>query len=94
MPSEIIFKRGDVYVGAIVPVYDKNVNDPLKCGGIRKANGWEIVEGIRFAVETANEKLGSFTNFFGSKKIGYVILNSCNQPLLIQSKLLKLFKEG
>ena len=94
MPSEIIFKKGDVYVGAIVPVYDKNVNDPLKCGGIRKANGWEIVEGIRFAVETANEKLGSFTNFFGSKKIGYVILNSCNQPLLIQSKLLKLFKEG
>ena len=94
LPSEIIFKKGDLYVAAVVPVYDKDTNDPLKCGNIRTSHGWEVVEGIRFAVETANEKLGIFTNFFGRKKIGYIILNSCNQPLLIQSKLMKLFKEG
>lgn len=94
LPNEILFKKGDLYVAAVVPVYNKDTADPLKCNGIRKTNGWEVVEGIRFAVETVNEKIGIFKNYFGSKQIGYVILNSCNQPLLIQSILLKLFKEG
>lgn len=94
LPSDILFKKGDLYVAAVVPVYNKDTADPLKCNGIRNTNGWEVVEGIRFAVETVNEKIGIFQNYFGSKQIGYVILNSCNQPLLIQSILLKLFKEG
>ena len=54
----------------------------------------KLLKEYDFAVETANEKLGIFTNIFGSKKIGYIVLNSCNQPLLIQSKLMKLFQEG
>lgn len=94
LPNDILFKKGDLYVAAVVPVYNKDTADPLKCNGIRETNGWEVVEGIRFAVETVNEKIGIFQNYFGSKQIGYVILNSCNQPLLIQSILLKLFKEG
>lgn len=94
LPNEILFKKGDLYVAAVVPVYNKDTADPLKCGNIREANGWEVIEGIRFAVETVNKKNGIFRNYFGSKQLGYVILNSCNQPLHIQSILLKLFKEG
>lgn len=94
LPNEILFKKGDLYVAAVVPVYNKDTADPLKCGKIREANGWEVVEGIRFAVETVNKKNGIFRNYFGSKQLGYVILNSCNQPLHAQSILLKLFKEG
>jgi hypothetical protein len=94
LANEIIFQKGDVYVAAVVPVYDKDTSDPLKCGDIRTSNGWEIVEGIRFAVETANKKLGSFANLFEKKQIGYIIFNSCNQPLLIQEKLFKFLLEG
>ncbi|XP_056018331.1 uncharacterized protein LOC125671592 isoform X2 [Ostrea edulis] len=94
LANEIIFKKGDVYVAAVVPVYNKNTSDPLKCADIRTSNGWEIVEGIRFAVETANEKHGSFAKLFEKKQIGYIIFNSCNQPLLIEEKLLKFFSEG
>ncbi|XP_062581388.1 uncharacterized protein LOC134243176 [Saccostrea cucullata] len=91
--DEIIFKEGDFYVGAVVPVFNKDSNDPIKCGLIRDSNGWEIVEGIRFAVETVNKKLGRFAWMFGRNKIGYIIFNSCNQPFLIQEKLLGFFKE-
>lgn len=94
LSNDVLFKKGDLYVVAMVPVYNKDTNDPLQCNGIRKANGWEVVEGIRFAVETVNEKLGIFKNYFGSKKLGYIVLNSCNQPVLAQLILLKLFKEG
>ncbi|XP_048763361.2 uncharacterized protein LOC125671591 [Ostrea edulis] len=94
LANEIIFKKGDVYVAAVVPVYNKDTSDPLKCADIRTSNGWEIVEGIRFAVETANEKRGSFEKLFQKKQIGYIIFNSCNQPILIQEKLLKFFSEG
>ncbi|XP_048759312.2 uncharacterized protein LOC125668916 [Ostrea edulis] len=94
LANEIIFKKGDVYVAAVVPVYNKDTSDPLKCADIRTSNGWEIVEGIRFAVETANEKRGSFAKCFEKKRIGYILFNSCNQPLLIQEKLLKFFSEG
>jgi hypothetical protein len=94
LANEIIFQKGDVYVAAVVPVYDKDKFDPLKCGDIRESNGWEIVEGIRFAVETVNRKLGSFAKLFEKKQIGYIIFNSCFQPLLIQEKLFKFFSEG
>jgi hypothetical protein len=94
LANEIIFQKGDVYVAAVVPVYNKDTSDPLKCSDIRTSNGWEIVEGMRFAVETANKKLGSFANLFEKKQIGYIIFNSCNQPLLIQEKLFKFLLEG
>ncbi|XP_061195149.1 uncharacterized protein LOC133203370 [Saccostrea echinata] len=94
LANEVIFKEGDIYVAAVVPVYNKDIYDPMRCGNIRTSNGWEVVEGIRFAIDTVNGKLDSFSNMFGRKKIGYVIFNSCNQPLLIQAKLLNFFREG
>ncbi|XP_062604143.1 uncharacterized protein LOC134265959 [Saccostrea cucullata] len=94
LANEVVFKKGDLYVAAVVPVYNKDVHNNMKCGDIRTANGWEIIEGIRFAVDTVNEKLGNYINMFGTKKIGYVIFNSCYQPLLMQAKLLNFFREG
>ncbi|XP_062599622.1 uncharacterized protein LOC134261190 [Saccostrea cucullata] len=94
LANEVAFKKGDLYVAAVVPVYNKYIYNHMKCGDIRTSNGWEIIEGIRFAVDTVNEKLGNFANMFGTKEIGYIIFNSCNQPLLTQAKLLNFFREG
>ncbi|XP_061195171.1 uncharacterized protein LOC133203393 [Saccostrea echinata] len=93
LANEIMFRRGNLYVVAVVPIHNRNSSDRLKCGVIRTANGWELAEGIKFAVESANKKTGSFSNLFHGKQIGFIIFNSCDQPLLIQRKLLQFFSE-
>lgn len=92
--EEVYFKDGDLLVGGIVPVFNKDSNDPLSCGEIRTSLGTEIVQAMEYAVSLINNKTHPFENVFPNKKIGFVIINSCNQPLLIQNKLISLHKNG
>ena len=92
--EKLYFKDGDLLVGGIVPVYKKDSNDPLSCGEIRTSMGTEIVQAMEYAVSLINNKTHPFENVFPGKTIGFVIINSCNQPLLIQNKLISLHKNG
>lgn len=92
--EKIYFKDGDLLVGGIVPVFNKDSNDPLSCGKIRPSLGTEIVLAMEYAVSLINNKTHPFENVFPGKTIGFVILNSCNQPLHIQNKLISLHKNG
>ncbi|KAJ8315689.1 hypothetical protein KUTeg_007839 [Tegillarca granosa] len=88
------FEDGDVIVVGIVPVYNKDTTNSLRCSEIRLSLGVELAEGMLFAVKTVNDKTGEFSTYFKNKKVGVILLNSCNQPLATQDKILRLHQEG
>lgn len=98
LPSDLAnhpyFDDGDVIVVGVVPVYNKDTTNSLRCSEIRPSIGVELAEGMLFAVKTVNDKIGHFSTFFKNKKVGVILLNSCNQPLAIQDKILRLQQDG
>jgi hypothetical protein len=80
-------------VCGILPIHNKDSVYPLKCNGIRTKLGVEFGEALAFAVSLVNQKNGKYKHLFSGKKIGFAIINSCNQPLVVQSKLMR-FKLG
>lgn len=90
--ESFIYEEGDIYVIAAVPVFDRLETDG--CGSIRKVSGYQTLEAIRLAVVKVNTKTGDFANFFPGLKIGLVVLNSCNNPVVIQRKIYNLHKNG
>lgn len=62
----------------------------MGCADIKTWHSVEIAEVMAFAVTELNKQ----THFFGNKKIGFIILNSCNQRLVIQRKVLDLLDTG
>lgn len=73
-----------MYIIGVVPVHSKGTT-PLECGEIKKG-GLDIVETIRFAVKEAKSK--------PEANIGLVIIDSCNDPQIIQEKILTLHRFG
>ncbi|XP_053382549.1 uncharacterized protein LOC123540489 [Mercenaria mercenaria] len=92
--ESFIFEPGDVYVVGVVAVFDSDSNGVDGCGDIRKVSGYQTAESMRFAVDKVNEKTGDFSNFFPGVQIGLIVLNSCNNPLVVQRKIHELFKNG
>ncbi|XP_053381789.1 uncharacterized protein LOC123540239 [Mercenaria mercenaria] len=92
--ESFIFEPGDVYVVGVVAVFDSGSNGVDGCGGIRKVSGYQTAESMRFAVDKVNKKTGDFSNFFPGVKIGLIVLNSCNNPVVVQRKIHELFKNG
>ncbi|XP_062604070.1 uncharacterized protein LOC134265840 isoform X2 [Saccostrea cucullata] len=84
--NEIYFEEGDLYVVGIAPTHTGDSTNPLRCGDIKQTNGWEITEAMTYAVNNINLDQDIFPN----TKIGYIILNSCNQPEMTTKKLLDL----
>lgn len=82
--QSVLFIPGDMYVVGIAPVHSKGLT-PLYCGGIKRG-GVDIVETIRFAVKEAIVKPNA--------NIGVIIIDSCNDPQIIQEKILTLHKFG
>lgn len=92
MYDSFIFEPGDIYVVGIVPIF--NVGNEEGCGSIRTVGGYQAAESIRFAVEKINSNLGDFAAIFPDTKIGVIILNSCNNPIIAQRKIYNLHSEG
>jgi hypothetical protein len=82
--ESILFIPGDMYIIGVAPIHTKG-STPLKCGEIKKG-GLDIAETIRFAVKEAKSK--------PEANIGIVIIDSCNDPQIIQEKILTLHRFG
>ncbi|XP_052803628.1 uncharacterized protein LOC128233811 [Mya arenaria] len=80
----VLFEMGDIYIVGIVPVHNVG-SSPLECGDIKKGS-IDVVEAIRFAVSERQ------TLFSG--KVGVIIVDSCNDPQIIQEKILSIQRLG
>lgn len=92
--NEILYIPGDMYIIGVAPVHNLG-STPLKCGSV-KQGGIDIVESIRFGIDEAK---GTFEGSVPAAKIGTIIIDSCNDPQIIQEKVLTLqrlgvFKDG
>ena len=87
--DELYFVPGDMYIIGIMPVHNIGPT-PLNCGSI-KPGGIDIVETVRFAIEDAKS---SFQNLVPNANIGFIIIDSCNDPQIIQEKILTLHRLG
>jgi len=80
----ILFEEGDIYVVGIVPVHNVG-SSPLQCGGIKKG-GFDIVEAIKYAVHAEQSKFNG--------RLGVIIVDSCNDPQIIQEKIISIQRLG
>jgi ABC-type branched-subunit amino acid transport system substrate-binding protein len=62
---------------------------PLQCGGLRNNVGLDVA----LTVEHAVEQINSDPTIFNGTKIGFIILDTCNDPLIIQDRILRLFRK-
>ena len=92
--DEVYFQDGDLFVAGLVPIFDKSSNDPTACGSIRKTLGTELAEAMAYGVALVNEKQGIYASFFPGKRIGFVLINTCNQPIRAQNELLNMLNSG
>ena len=92
--DEVYYKDGDLFVAGLVPIFDKSSNDPTACGSIRKTLGTELAEAMAYGVALVNEKQGKYSSFFPDKRIGFVIINTCNQVVRAQKELLNMLNSG
>ncbi|KAK7473848.1 hypothetical protein BaRGS_00034899, partial [Batillaria attramentaria] len=91
--GEVAFVKGDFYFVAVAPVH--NPDGSLQCGGLRTFTGTNLVEGILFALEQVNNKTGPsgiFSQIFGNKKLGVIVIDSCYNQLVIKERLIDLYK--
>lgn len=88
--NDIYFKNGDFFIIGMAPVNTGDLSNPLHCDVIRESNGWECTEAISYAVDDINQNKDVFPN----STIGFIILNSCNQPVLTSKKLLNIMNNG
>lgn len=88
--NDFLFQNGDLFIVGIAPINNADLENPLGCGPIRESNGWETAQSISFAIDDANSNQDVFPN----TTIGYIILNSCNQPVLTTKKLLNILSNG
>lgn len=88
--NDFLFQNGDLFIVGIAPINNADLENPLGCGPIRESNGWETAQSISFAIDDANSNQDVFPN----TTIGYIILNSCNQPVLTTKKLLDILSNG
>ena len=87
--DELYFVQGDMYIIGTVPVHIKGTS-PFRCGDL-KPGSIDVIEAIRFAIEEAKSV---FQNRVPKAKIGFIIIDSCNDPQVIQEKILTLYRLG
>ena len=84
--DDLFFVEGDIYIVGIMPVHGAG-SSPLQCGNI-KSGSIDFVESLRFAIEDA-QLIVTF-----DAKVGFIIIDSCNDPQIIQEKVLSLHRLG
>ncbi|XP_048248201.1 uncharacterized protein LOC124141164 isoform X1 [Haliotis rufescens] len=95
--EEIIHIKGDYYVVALVPIHNRLSTDGdslnvFRCGPLRSAVGVDIAEALMFATKDVNNKTGEFASVLGNTSMGLVVLDTCNNPVIIRDKIVKLHK--
>jgi len=86
--DSVLYTEGDLYIVGVVPVH--NIGDtPLQCGKI-KQGGVDIVESMRYAVDQVESAADNELK----AKIGLIIIDSCNDPQIIQERILTLHRLG
>ncbi|KAL4224386.1 hypothetical protein ACF0H5_017838 [Mactra antiquata] len=88
----VYLKPGDRYVVGVAPVYNTDAN--LGCGAIRTYPGYQAAEAMKYVVENINSKSSTYSSYFPGINIGLIILNSCNNPVVIQRKIYQLHYTG
>ena len=78
-----------MYIIGIAPIHYVG-SSPLRCGNIKPA-GIDIVESIRFGIEEAKN---TYQNRVPDARIGTIIIDSCNDPQIIQEKVLTVHRLG
>ncbi|KAK3592374.1 hypothetical protein CHS0354_014407, partial [Potamilus streckersoni] len=91
-PDLILHIPGDLYVVGLVPVHDKD--GPIGCSSIRPTNGYQLVQGIKYALDKFNPGGEHSTIFGGSVRIGLLVLNTCNSELIVRRKILEIHSNG
>ncbi|KAL5010376.1 hypothetical protein ScPMuIL_012681 [Solemya velum] len=87
--SGIYHIPGDMYVIGIVPIHDIGVTS-LQCGPIRPTGGFEISEAIVYAIKRTKKLNMPIPN----ADIGVLIIDTCNDKMLIQQRILSLHRFG
>ncbi|KAL5010700.1 hypothetical protein ScPMuIL_013005 [Solemya velum] len=87
--DDILHIPGDLYVVGVAPVHNAG-STPLSCGDIRQGDGFDIAEAIVYATKKAQEQNRPIPG--GS--IGVILIDSCNDNILLQQKILSLHRFG
>ncbi|KAL4224383.1 hypothetical protein ACF0H5_017836 [Mactra antiquata] len=88
----VYFKPGDRYVVGVAPIF--NTDATLGCGAIRAHIGYQAAEAMKYVVENIDSKSSTYSSYFPGMNIGLIILNSCNNPVVIQRKIYQLHYTG
>ncbi|XP_061174752.1 uncharacterized protein LOC133183871 [Saccostrea echinata] len=88
MNEHLYYKPGDLIIVAAFPIHNVGTG-PLRCGGLRSNTGLDVA----LAVEHAVEMINNDSTIFSGTPIGFIILDTCNDPLIIQQRILHLFKK-
>lgn len=84
-----LYIPGDVIVVVTFPIHNRGT-DPFHCGPVRRSIGLDVALGAKFAIEKLNEDLEVFPN----KKIGYLLIDTCADPLITSDIVLELQLHG
>ncbi|KAK6173631.1 hypothetical protein SNE40_017046 [Patella caerulea] len=91
LPDRVLFLKGDWYVVAVVPIYQRKDGYHFKCSKeIRVSLGNDIAESIKFAIENINIELSSLTG--KNSTVGLIVINGCESELVIKDKMFRLHK--
>ncbi|KAJ8299310.1 hypothetical protein KUTeg_023370 [Tegillarca granosa] len=80
---------GDYIVVVEISIHDKGKTF-LSCSEIRQTIGLELALGAVYIVNKFNQKKSIYSKTFLNKTIGVLVIDTCNDPLLIQRQVLNL----
>lgn len=83
---DYIYRDGDIIFIGIVPIHEEHKSNAYSCGSVRMVSGVSLAEAMLFAVRKLNER-NTYKYIFPGKKIGILILDSCDSEIIILRKL-------
>lgn len=89
LPHQVLYIPGDFVILAAMPIYNIGAN-PFYCDGIREKVGLDLALAMQWIIQEINNK----GQYFPGKKVGMVLFNTCNDPLVIQEKVIGFYKNG
>lgn len=88
--TDVFYTEGDLYIVAIIAVHHNSKESVLECGSITLTGGFEFVEAVKYAIESAKRK----RLHMPEGKIGVIVIDSCGDDFLIKEKILNLHRRG
>lgn len=84
-----LYDPGDVIVVVTFPIHNRG-SEPLHCGPVRRRIGLDVALGAKFAIDKINEN----SDIFPNKKVGLLLLDTCDDPLITSDIILELQLHG